>query len=280
MKLFKYLSIVTIALVVVFTSCKKDKVEEKLNGPKIEFQNGNTGIEYPKENKIDVNVTFTADYKIETINLEETDKDGNVVENKVITKMMGVSADVNAKGEKTATYLFKISTADLVTKMAGYTNGNKLTFKFIVKDKEGTSATKAFVITFKVANTPLSAEKTFLWERNGSSAATGLAKFGLEWKSNAKAVHAQITPAANAKMVILTKAVWDVTVNKTALMLLVDNSAAATKYTGVNVTGSTGNGIYDDYIATKVGTEYFLIHITDFNIPSGVKRQIGGKYKE
>lgn len=104
--------------------------------------------------------------------------------------------------------------------------------------------------------------KDFSWVRQGSSDATGLAEYGLEWKSNgSKEDFAIIKPVEGAEMYLILPEDW------AAVKTDVDKAAffsdgvysVISDFRGVSAWSSKD---YDYVIGTRYNGEYHMIHIT------------------
>ncbi|MGB1248569.1 MAG: hypothetical protein ACPG4Z_06755 [Chitinophagales bacterium] len=131
---------------------------------------------------------------------------------------------------------------------------------FTVTDKAGETTTKSITIIGEAAvtTTDLSAATSFQWERTGSNDGTGLSMFGLEWTSNS-ATNAIVSNGTADKFVELSSADWTSLTTVEDLTAAIDAATAITTYEEVS---ATGDDTYDDVLGTKVGTEYYLIHVT------------------
>lgn len=139
------------------------------------------------------------------------------------------------------------------------------TWTFTVTDNDGESASVAFNITTEVPDTttPLGAAQSFTWERCGGTG-TGLDQFGLAWTANTASV-AIIKKDAD-KLVILSAAEWTSITTVEELMSAVTNGTGVDDYRGVSVTAS---GTYNDVLATRKGSEYYLLHVTSATVLVG-----------
>ena len=124
--------------------------------------------------------------------------------------------------------------------------------------------------------------KDFSWVRQGSSDATGLAEYGLEWKSNgSREDFAIIKPVAGATMFLITPEDWE------AVKTDVDKAAffsdgiysVISDFRGVSAWNSKD---YDYVIGTLYNGEYHMIHITHGEVlsaTSGTTITITGQSK-
>ncbi len=260
MKNLKIFALILLAGTIMFSSCGKDDPE----GPTL---------------TIDANVSeaWQGDTLIFTYSVA-SNEDLELLSYTTTAASIAPAGEIALSGNSVSNQTFQV-----ILPSSGVTAGT-LTFTFTATDKDGEewADTKDVTITLKEPvpdETDLTAAAAFEWARDGANTATGLSQFGLEWNSSSKAVNAHITPASGNKMVILTTAQWTSITTQEGLASVVDAGTAATSYDAVDITGTTGNDIYDDVIATKVGTSYYMLHVTDFNVPSGVDRRIGGDYK-
>ena len=117
--------------------------------------------------------------------------------------------------------------------------------------------------------------KDFSWLRKGSEDGTGLAEYGLEWKSNGKEVFAKITPVAGATMFSILPEDWE------AVKTDVDKAAffsdgiysVISDFTGVSAWNSND---YNFVIGTLYNGQYHMIHITHGEVQSITNAQ--GQY--
>ena len=123
--------------------------------------------------------------------------------------------------------------------------------------------------------------KDFSWVRQGSSDATGLAEYGLEWTGNGKEVFAIIKPVAGAEMYMILPEDW------AAVKTDVDKAAffsdgvysVISDFRGVSAWNSKD---YDYVIGTRYNGEYHMIHITHGEVlsaTSGTTITITGQSK-
>ena len=107
--------------------------------------------------------------------------------------------------------------------------------------------------------------KDFSWVRQGSSDATGLAEYGLEWTGNGKEVFAIIKPVAGAEMYMILPEDW------AAVKTDVDKAAffsdgvysVISDFQGVSAWNSND---YNFVIGTRYNGEYHMIHITHADV--------------
>jgi hypothetical protein len=109
----------------------------------------------------------------------------------------------------------------------------------------------------------LDAPTNFPWSRSGTAAGNAT-PFGLKFHNAnlSKATYAPIVKDNASKFVKLTTA----PATKSALKTAVDNGTDIEQLKEFNVDAATTN--YDVYLATKVGEEYFLIHVTKGEVTS------------
>ncbi len=129
-------------IVGLMSSCKKD--DATIPAPSVTFQNGMTTMAYTGTNFIDINVTFAAEGKIESVALNGPSLTGTGTTTTTITNKMGTTASDNANGETSATYLFKVSAIELA---AAFINHSILSYTFTVTDKQNSSTTGTFTVT-------------------------------------------------------------------------------------------------------------------------------------
>ena len=116
------------------------------------------------------------------------------------------------------------------------------------------------------SNDPL-VTSNFEWFRQGGSDATGLAEYGLEWRSNGKDVFARIFPMNGVELYSFDPSVWNVTTTeaeKFNLFLNAPSNSVISVYNNVSV---WNNSAYDDVIGTVMpdGTCH-LLHVTKCEI--------------
>lgn len=156
------------------------------------------------------------------------------------------------------------------------------TWTFTVTDKDGESASVEFAITTVEPDTttPLGSAQNFSWVRCGSSNNPDLSQFGLAWTGNTGSV-AIIKKDAD-KLVILSSGEWSSITTVEGLMSAVDNGTDVVDYRGVDVVQASST--YDDVIATKKGSDYYILHITSSTVVDktstcGYEVTINGEYK-
>lgn len=129
-----------------------------------------------------------------------------------------------------------------------------------VTDAAGETATTSIKLSLNQPAVALET-KDFSWVRQGSSDATGLAEYGLEWTGNGKEVFAIIKPVAGAEMYLILPEDW------AAVKTDVDKAAffsdgvysVISDFRGVSAWNSKD---YDYVIGTLYNGEYHMIHIT------------------
>ncbi len=265
MKKFKLFALLFLAGTMVFTSCNKD--EEEIALPTITFSGASSyEIDFADSTttRIVYNVDVKADGKVDQFTITEKKY---LSDNTTVSTAYDSDKTDDFKGETAKTYNFDKTfiAGDFVVEGKEV---SKIEYIYSVTDKEGKNVEKICTVTKKqqAVTTPLSDATDFTWQRVGGAAGTGLSSFGLKWTSNAKETHAQITKDTAEKLVILTAADWTNITTKEDLAAAVEAGTDADVYDGVSTTAS---GTYDDVIATKVGNEYFLIHITSGDVQTG-----------
>lgn len=149
MKKIKIFALMLLAGATLFTNCKKD---ETFADPTVSFQGGVTSMVFTGTNSIDINVTFAAEGKIESVTLQGPSLTSSGTTTTTITSKMGTSGTDNANGETSATYLFKVTATDLAL---AFVNHTTLTYTFTITDQESSSTTGTFTVTTPSA-TPIS----------------------------------------------------------------------------------------------------------------------------
>ena len=246
----------------IMSSCKKDTTHA---APTITFSNGSSQeLDFVAAGSDSIHVLFSvsvnAEAEINTfaITQKATDTLGGV------TPTAYDAATTNGfKGETAKTYYFDkwFHTSDFVSV-------TKYDYEFTVTDKDDQTYSMTYTVTKKdnaEETHPLDAASSFTWERVGGNAATGLDTYGLKWTSNAKATHAQVKKDNATKLVILTSAQWTSIETKEDLAAAVEAGSDVDVYDNVSTDASA---TYDDVIATKVGSEYFIIHVTKATVTS------------
>ncbi len=167
MKKLFLISLIALAGASFFTSCNNDD-EDTTPAPSIAFQGGVHSLVFTGTNSIDVNVTFTAEGKIESVKLTGPSLTSSGTTQSDITAKMGTSGTDNAKNQTSATYLFKVSSADLLLAFANHTT---LTYTFEVLDQNSTSTSASFTVTMQAQTTPLAYENTngMIWNAIGAN---------------------------------------------------------------------------------------------------------------
>lgn len=194
MKKVKFLALMFFAGATIFTSCKKD--EATVADPTVSFQGGTTSLVFTGSNSIDVNVTFAAEGKIESVSLNGPSLTGSGTTTTTITNKMGTSGTDDAKNQTSATYLFKVTSTDLT---AAFANHTTLTYTFTVTDQNSSSTTGTFTVTqtasgnpiYTFTPTPLGAQNASEGSFFASVAGTGT-------------VYSQSQAAANAANIYIT----------------------------------------------------------------------------
>ncbi|MDR0363581.1 MAG: hypothetical protein LBH92_00940 [Bacteroidales bacterium] len=271
-----FLSLALVAM--TFVACGGDKPDDnKIAAPVITI-NGGADIEIEwttiAELKIPVKVISEAEKmeRIQVIITDENGKEYTVEDIKTFTKP-DTNKEVNR--EYTITEL-----AVIITQLQ---SGQVAPKDFIVKAYTTTYYPETKSQAFKLPDipeppqTPLSDPKDFTWHRVSSNDGTGLAQFGLEWKSNT-ATHIIITPVAGAKLVELTEADWTEITTQKGLAEVVNEKEGISKWEVI-----PAKTTFNYVIATRTAEgKYFLINPTErtINPNDGGDRTISGKYKE
>jgi len=159
-----------------------------------------------------------------------------------------------------------------------------------ITDKQSPAKEATFTFTISVEENELE-EDDFEWERVGGAAATGLAKFGLEWWQNTAgspsgghpAWSVLIRPLAGNEMYKFDSKVYDEVTTKEGLVkLFADN--AGKKIDVFSDISSSVSKTYDIVLGTKVrgsiDYEYYLLRITHSTVSTGASTTIvvTGKY--
>ncbi|MEX0811516.1 MAG: hypothetical protein WD048_04805 [Chitinophagales bacterium] len=266
MKNLKLFLLLLIPALFVFTGCGEDDEDKDLS-PTINFLGGSQFV------SDDVTVE-PGDTIIVGINSSENSISGSKLNNfKVERQLTGQNSPAVVVDSS-----INESTFNFTGGFIASTSENVETFTFTVTDKNGEFASVSFVVTTEGATTALGSAQSFTWERCGSTPGTGLSTFGLKWESNT-GTSAIITEDAD-KLVILTAAEWTSITTQEGLADAVDNGTGVTQYSDVS---SQASASYDDVLATKNGSNYYLIHVTNGVVTTpacGTKIVITGEYKE
>jgi hypothetical protein len=156
-------------------------------------------------------------------------------------------------------------------------------FTFTVTDRDGLTAVRTLSVTSveeAPLETPLSAPASFQWQRVGgtTSSSADLALFGLTWSSNST-TNAIIASGPSVKLVQFNAAEWNNITTVEELEAAVDAATAITQYTGVS---SQASNTYNDVIATKNGSTYYLINVLTGTVTTGTAGTtitVTGNYK-
>lgn len=150
-------------------------------------------------------------------------------------------------------------------------------------DKDMTAECR-MTITSVVTDTPLEV-KDFTWNRHGGDDATGLAEYGLEWKSNLKDVFAQIKPMDGYTLYELNSEDWTNTQTINEKTLLLTNVATEGQSIPVfnKISAFTPASNLDYVLATINFTTYdaHILHITSSEVTTfkGTDVKIFGQAK-
>ncbi len=239
MKKFRLLLLLAVASTFAFVSCDKD---EDLNPPT-------------------VTVADTEGWRADTVTFTVTMNSNQKLEELVITPDTDVSQGVTItefSGDHSATYEYKYVIGGLVE------DGDYITVTFKVTDDKDlitTKSAKIDIVEPAAATTDLGAATAFTWERVGGNDATGLSPFGLEWTENgSKATYAYVEKGTATKFVELTSAQWTSITTQEDLATAVDAGTDMATWKEVD---ATANATYDVVLATKVGDEYYMMHVTN-----------------
>jgi len=267
MKKLKLVFILTMALGLVFTSCKKDDDAEPVDqSPNINFKGGANYI------SVDATVTVGENFTIGINASSNTDSGKDLVSvkytvtsnNTVVLEFDSVFKENNYDVD----YIFRMDTE------------GEAVIKFEVTDKVGEKASVSLKITAESGTTPIGSPEVLYWERVGGNAATGLAGFGLKWENNVKETHAVIEKDAATKLVQLSAADWTSIATHEDLVALVDAADDMADYRGIS---TTVGGTYDEVLATIYNGEYFdlvFIYLEVTKDNNGTTIKIQGESKK
>ena len=258
----KIFALMLLAGATLLTSCGKD--EETFADPTVSFQGGTTSMVFSGTNSIDINVTFAAEGKIESVSLSGPSLTGAGTTSTSITNKMGTSGTDNAKGQTSAVYLFQVSTADLV---AAFVNHTTLTYTFTVADQEGSSTTGTFTVTVAAANTPFATEITTgvfyhidgllhgAWDLDGNATVGAAGSATLKSMKNT-----DVAPAAfTGSWTSLNSTTF---VKTTTAYADIYQENAATIFTAGTDNATVTNPVANDVYIAKKGSTYYVISIT------------------
>ncbi len=145
-------------------------------------------------------------------------------------------------------------------------NYEKVLFQVVAVTKKDVEEAGHFEVAIKAVT-------TFTWERVNGANGTGLAEFGLEWKSNAKSPFAIIKPVTGAKLYILQAADYAAT-----SLSAITFPAEAEMYNNVDVNLASKD--YNDVIATVYNNKTYVINVKHCDVAStSAKQTITGNYK-
>ena len=193
MKKIKFFALMLLAGATLFTSCKGDD-DEPIPAPTVTFQGGVTSMVFTGTNEIDINVTFAAEGKIESVTLAGPSLTGAGTATSTITTKMGTSGTDDAKGETSATYLFKVTAADLIL---AFVNHTSLSYTFTVTDQESSSNTGTFTVTMQSTGTPIGAIDTYTGVTLGAQSNATLGSFYATSSNSIYLMSAAATNCAN-----------------------------------------------------------------------------------
>ena len=223
MKKVKFLALMFLAGTTLFTSCKKD--EETVADPTISFQGGTTSLVFTGTNSIDVNVTFAAEGKIESVSLNGPSLTGTGTTTTDITSKMGTTHTDNGRNQTSVIYLFQVTSADLALAFANHTT---LTYTFTVNDQQPVSTTGTFTVTLQSTGTPFGAFTPNTGIILGGSSHPTLGSF---YASSTNTVYLQAAAKTNATVVDF--AYFYGTTNQATLVAPAD-ADASTMFTGTS----------------------------------------------
>ena len=251
MKNIKLIFALTMALGLMFTSCKKDD-EKPDQKPTISFKGGSNYIS----------------------------EDATIIAGETFT--IGINANANTdSGEKLTSVKYTITSNntivhefDSVFKESSYsldynftmTNAGEAKIKYVVTDKVGEKAEISLTIISEESTTDLGTSTDVLWERIGGNAATGLTEFGLKWENNLKETHAVIEKDGASKFVQLASDDWNSITTVEALQAAIEAGTDLVDYRGIS---TTTPGDYTEVIATEYNGEYFIINLSNTLIETG-----------
>ncbi|MDL2228323.1 hypothetical protein LJC25_04540 [Bacteroidales bacterium OttesenSCG-928-K03] len=270
MKKINLLFVALLSTIIVFTSCKQ-KFDEPV-------------------------ITVPAEITIELADLSKTVLEGNIIadENDVLELVTFTETFANI-GYRTLkvtdftsnTYYFSF-TGEYLEAKEGFVN--IVVDVTTVNEKTATKEIKVNIIPKPDIPDPdptYLSEDEFTWERIGINPATGIEKFGLEWVDGMNEDQmCYIKPLSGTKLIEIIEEeipgldVFDAIKTLEALQQRVD--AITTGLDVFNKISSANEQEYDYLLATQVGEDYYLIHITNNKIENGLtgnKVTITGNYK-
>lgn len=105
-------------------------------------------------------------------------------------------------------------------------------------------------------------EENVTWYKDGGADATGLAKYGLEWKQNlSKAIYAVVKPVAGAKLYKFETSVYANATTETEKVALFEGATELQQWKEFNVQGAATQNV-NYVLGTKYNGKYYLINIT------------------
>ena len=248
----------------LFTSCKKD--EETVADPTISFQGGTTSLVFTGANSIDVNVTFAAEGKIESVSLNGPSLTSPGTKTTDITNKMGTTHTDNGRNQTSVIYLFQVSSTDLI---AAFVNHTSLTYTFTVNDQQPVSTTGTFTVTMQSSGTPFTLTKSGQFYH-----VAGLLKGAYDLDGDAEVSEGGTASTKSMKNTDLagnaftgswssdaangTQYVKDNTYNYTNATV----ESATSAYTAGTASATVTNPAADDVYIGKKGTTYYVIKIT------------------
>lgn len=268
---------------ILTTSCGGD---EEFADPTITFQNGTSSLEFTGANGVDVNITFEAEGKIETVTLVQPTTTGSQTVD--ITKKMGENGTTNSNGETTAKYYFVVSATDLTALFASNA-GADLVYNFKLLDQQGKETSKTFTVTLGSTGTPFTKTKTGsfyhisgvnpgAWDLDGDAAVTVNGTASAKSMKNTDAAGVTFTGSWTSDAANQTKYVK---VNSYDYANATFESAATAYAAGTASATVTNPAIGDIYIGLKGTATLYVIKITDFDITSkGNLGKITFEYKK
>lgn len=105
-------------------------------------------------------------------------------------------------------------------------------------------------------------EENVTWYKDGGAVATGLDKYGLEWKLNlSKDIYAVVKPVANAKLYKFETSVYANVTTETEKVAAFESATELQEWKEFNVQGAATQNV-NYVLGTKYEGKYYLINIT------------------
>ena len=145
--------------------------------------------------------------------------------------------------------------------VAGVDEATEIEAEVFVYDAADRYAVATTYVTVSPAEAEL-VEENVSWYKDGNAVATGLDKYGLEWKNNlAKDIYAVVKPVAGAKLYKFETSVYANATTETEKVAVFEGATDILQWKEFNAAGAATQNV-NYVLGTKYNGKYYLINIT------------------